>query len=317
MLRPRPAPCQGAARAAGAIVRRVSTVLTPEGKERWDTDGWCVVPAVIPPDQLAAAQDAVHRYFPTPAEVGAGDAEASRWHTWDASWPEFPFHSSRLNALVVHDNVVDLAEGLLGSRDLALYMGLVTAKYAGPALGLQPAPARRLPQSHVGRTPARARLPASRVLRLPHRRHHRGRSDPVRLVAKDQGHPRGAAHAELRGLRRALRRPVGCGGTGRLRGRLPPRRVPPLGGLHRPLPLPGHAPRLVPPPRRRLGRLPGLAPPRLLLRALQVRPAGHAAPAGAPGRARAGPPYWNEATLAGMQGRYPGLDMAPWRDALR
>ena len=30
-----------------------------------------------------------------------------------------------------------------------------------------------------------------------------------------------------------------------------------------------------------------------------------------------GHPYWNEATLAGVQARYPGLDMAPWRDALR
>ena len=28
-----------------------------------------------------------------------------------------------------------------------------------------------------------------------------------------------------------------------------------------------------------------------------------------------GHPYWNEATLAGVQARYPGLDMAPWRDA--
>jgi hypothetical protein len=27
--------------------------------------------------------------------------------------------------------------------------------------------------------------------------------------------------------------------------------------------------------------------------------------------------YWNEATLAGVQARYPGLDMHPWREALR
>jgi len=72
----------------------VSAVLTPGHKERWDSDGWCVVPGVIPPDQLAAAQDAVHRYFPSPAEAAAdGGAEAGKWHTWDAPWPEFPFHS--------------------------------------------------------------------------------------------------------------------------------------------------------------------------------------------------------------------------------
>ena len=56
----------GSAKAA-ANVRQVSPLmLSPELKEQWDTDGWCVVPGVIPPDQLAAAQDAVHRYFPTP-----------------------------------------------------------------------------------------------------------------------------------------------------------------------------------------------------------------------------------------------------------
>jgi hypothetical protein len=103
-------------------------VLDPELKARWDSDGWCVVPGAIPPGPLAAAQDAVHRYFPTPAEMAElGGAESGRWHTWDATWPEFPFHSKRLNALVLHDNVVDLAEAFLGTADLACYMGIVTA----------------------------------------------------------------------------------------------------------------------------------------------------------------------------------------------
>ena len=30
-----------------------------------------------------------------------------------------------------------------------------------------------------------------------------------------------------------------------------------------------------------------------------------------------GHPYWNDATLTGVQARYPGLDMSPWRDAAR
>jgi hypothetical protein len=94
--------------------------LTPVLKEQWDRDGWCVVPGLIPPGELAAAQHAMHRHFPTPTEMAArGGAESGEWHTWDAPWPEFPFHSSRLNALVLHDRVVDLAEGLLGAADLA------------------------------------------------------------------------------------------------------------------------------------------------------------------------------------------------------
>ena len=111
-------------------------VLTPELKQRWDTDGWCIVPEVIPSDELAAAQEAVHHHFPTPGEMAdRGSSGSGEWHTWDAPWPEFPFHSSRLNALVLHDHVVDLAEGLLETRDLALYMGIVTAKYAHQASG--------------------------------------------------------------------------------------------------------------------------------------------------------------------------------------
>ena len=111
-------------------------VLAPELKERWDTDGWCVVPGVIPPAELAGAQAAMHRWFPTPAEVAQqGGTGAGKWHTWDAPWPEFPFHSSRVNALVLHDNVVDVAEALLGTTELACYMGIVTAKYAQQASG--------------------------------------------------------------------------------------------------------------------------------------------------------------------------------------
>src|ERR1700684_1177071 len=98
-------------------------VLTPELKQRWDTDGVCIVPEVIPPDELAAAQEAMHRHFPTPGEMAdLGGSGSGEWHTWDAPWPEFPFHSSRLNALVLHSHVVDLAQGLLDTKDLALYM---------------------------------------------------------------------------------------------------------------------------------------------------------------------------------------------------
>jgi ectoine hydroxylase-related dioxygenase (phytanoyl-CoA dioxygenase family) len=110
--------------------------LAPELKERWSSEGWCVVPAVIPAERLAAAQEAVHRYFPTPGEmVELGGTAVGEWHTWDAPWPEFPFHSSRLNAVVLHDHVVDLAEAFLGTDDLACYMGLVTAKYANQDSG--------------------------------------------------------------------------------------------------------------------------------------------------------------------------------------
>jgi hypothetical protein len=115
----------------------LSELLTPDLKQRWDEDGWCIIPNAIPSRDLAAAQDAMTRLFPTAAEMeeGIDDEHHVRWRTWDAKWPDFPFHSSRMNALVVHDKVISLAEDLLGTSDIALYMGIVTAKYSGQSSG--------------------------------------------------------------------------------------------------------------------------------------------------------------------------------------
>jgi hypothetical protein len=44
--------------------------------------------------------------------------------------PTFPFESAALNRLVLHDNIIDLAEEFLGLRQLRLYQGMVSAKYS-------------------------------------------------------------------------------------------------------------------------------------------------------------------------------------------
>src|SRR5580704_12688852 len=68
--------------------------------------------------------------------MDAGESEATaKWREWDAAWPEFPFHSRSLNALVVHDAVIDLASELLGTDDVRVYLALITAKYAGQPSG--------------------------------------------------------------------------------------------------------------------------------------------------------------------------------------
>ncbi len=115
-------------------------------------------------------------------------AAAGEWHTWDAAWPEFPFHSSRLNALVLHERVVGLAEGLPGTPDLALYMGIVTAKYAAQASGYNqllhadyPNHMLVVPRHAVGFQQAEFFVYLTDV--KPRRRCH-----AVRLVAEDEGH---------------------------------------------------------------------------------------------------------------------------------
>jgi hypothetical protein len=111
----------------------MSGVVAPEQRRSWDDDGWCVLPRAVPVDQLAAAQNAVSKLFPSAEEMAnarEGD-EMARWRTWDAAWPEFPFRSSSLNGMVVGDTMISLAQELCCNDDVRMYLSLVSAKYAG------------------------------------------------------------------------------------------------------------------------------------------------------------------------------------------
>ncbi|HEX3981546.1 MAG TPA: phytanoyl-CoA dioxygenase family protein [Acidimicrobiales bacterium] len=111
--------------------------LSPALVEQWRRDGWCLFEGAIPPADLAAAQSALTLLFPSAEEMDAGgdDDRTTPWRTWDAAWPEFPFRSSRLNKLVVHDALIDLAAELLGTEDVRLYLALLSAKYAHQSSG--------------------------------------------------------------------------------------------------------------------------------------------------------------------------------------
>lgn len=106
--------------------------LPGEQRRSWHEDGWCVLEEAIDPEDLAAAQRAVSKLFPSAEEMAGPDNEQrSRWRTWDAAWPEFPFHSRTLNRIVVSDRLVNLASELLGTSDVRMYLAMATAKYAG------------------------------------------------------------------------------------------------------------------------------------------------------------------------------------------
>ncbi len=101
-------------------------------KRTWDDEGWFVLDRAFPEEVLVRAQNALTKLFPSAEEMAAGaDATLDKWRTWDASWPEFPFRSRSLNALVVSDVMIDLAQTLLGAKDVRMYLAIVTAKYAG------------------------------------------------------------------------------------------------------------------------------------------------------------------------------------------
>jgi ectoine hydroxylase-related dioxygenase (phytanoyl-CoA dioxygenase family) len=114
----------------------MSTRSFTEAKRQWDTVGWCVVEDVIPPDVLAAAQEAVSSLFPT-AEAFAADVDPDRNRLFRegdrAPTPEFPFERGALNRVVLHDAMLDLAEALLGADAIRLYQAMALAKYANAA----------------------------------------------------------------------------------------------------------------------------------------------------------------------------------------
>jgi ectoine hydroxylase-related dioxygenase (phytanoyl-CoA dioxygenase family) len=101
------------------------------------SDGWWVWRNAIPAEDIQAAEKALSKLFPTAEEMDAGtdDERTARWRDWDSAWPEFPFRSRSLNKLALHPALMDLAENLLGTVDVRLYMALITAKYAHQASG--------------------------------------------------------------------------------------------------------------------------------------------------------------------------------------
>ena len=113
-------------------------MLSPGYQAAWEEDGWCVIPSVIPPDDLTRMQTAVEHLFPSAEEMDSGvsNERTDPWRTtFDAKWPEFPYRSRSLSRLPFHEAVLEIAESFLGSDDLRLYMSTITAKYANQSSG--------------------------------------------------------------------------------------------------------------------------------------------------------------------------------------
>jgi ectoine hydroxylase-related dioxygenase (phytanoyl-CoA dioxygenase family) len=292
-------------------------LLTSELKERWDTEGWCIVPGLIPPAQLSAAQDAVRRYFPTPAEMRErGGAESGEWNTWDAAWPQFPFHSTRLNTLLLHERVVDLAEALLGTSDLIVYMGLATGKYANQSSDYNqllhvdyPNHMLVVPRHEVcyqqleffiyltdvaEEDGATRFVSCEKTKDIPVERHTLSYADYPDLY-EDPSVAVAPAGSVVAYRPDVYHRSVDHTDPNRYRVMLHVSFRPRAAdwGGNQAWPARGFSPELI--------KYVQQATPRQL-ELMGVPGPGH--------------PYWNPATLEGMQGRYPGLDMAPWRKAM-
>jgi hypothetical protein len=110
--------------------------LTRE-KAQWEEEGWTVIGGIFSADEVREAQDALPALFPT-AEEFAADTDHDRNQPFRVDshsvMPSFPFESAALNRLVLHDNIIDLAQEILGLREIRLYQGMLSAKYSKGAL---------------------------------------------------------------------------------------------------------------------------------------------------------------------------------------
>jgi hypothetical protein len=142
--------------------------------------GFALIEGFLAPDELHAAQEALWLHFPSAEEYFRDpDLHADLAASQFAGVREFPYKSWELNRLAFHPDLVDAAERYLGTPELHPYKVELWAKYAGAVDYDQPPPP-RLREPQPGGPPPGRPLPAVDDLRLPVRRHGRGRPHPDR-----------------------------------------------------------------------------------------------------------------------------------------
>lgn len=96
------------------------------------TRGFATVPDFIPADRLRAAQDALWSIFPAPADYFADPAAHAKFgKSQFAGIRYFPYANPALDGLPVLPGLIDAAERFLGGTDIDLYKIELWAKYAG------------------------------------------------------------------------------------------------------------------------------------------------------------------------------------------
>jgi ectoine hydroxylase-related dioxygenase (phytanoyl-CoA dioxygenase family) len=107
-------------------------VLSAEQLERFHVDGFVIVPDVLTADQLTVLQDGVWANFPSPEQYFADPAAfAHLTDTPFAGLANFPWASPALNRVVSHPRILAIVRQILGIDDIRLYKGELWAKYGG------------------------------------------------------------------------------------------------------------------------------------------------------------------------------------------
>jgi hypothetical protein len=298
---------------------------------QWRTHGYAILPGFVPAAELKPALDELPDMYPTAAGFHDGTDERRDRFTADewAGIDNFPFRSTELSLLAVSDRVIDLARALLGDGDLRISSAEAWAKYTGAADYDQPlhrdylnhtlmvptddprfwqlelfvylvdVPAELGPPSMLSRTRTTG-LPAK-----PNWYPREDGADPDQVWVAATGSPDLYA-AEVRA----------AGPAGTVVAWAP-------GTFHRgtALTLPRGARYTIHlayrSARAEWGQRMAWAARSHELEWYQFMRRATPRQLALFGFPPPGHPYWTEATLAGTAQRYPGLDMTPWRQALR
>jgi hypothetical protein len=293
-------------------------VASAGSRAQWEIHGWCVLERFLPAEAVEAAQRGLAGEFPT-AEDFANDRNPQRNAPFRTDshtvMPRFPFEHAPFNDLVLHDRLIDLAEEFLGLADVRLYQASLSAKYSGGADSDEQLlhadygnHTLVVPRADVGYqqlelfvylNDVTADTAATRMVSrqltgdIPVERTYLTLTEYRHLYEAEVA-AEGAAGTVLAYRPDVYHRGVGMTAPNSARFMLhvsfKPAGTDWLGSQAWP------------------GAAEGMAWHRFANRATvrQLSALGFPPP---------GHPYWNEATLAGVAARYPGLDMTPWRHA--
>lgn len=101
--------------------------VTDEQIEHWFEHGYVIVPDFLTPAELKQAREGFRLQYPTWAEY----KEAPDRYANLPVWREFPFASEYLNLLTVHPALIELVQTALGANDVFVTQALLWGKYAG------------------------------------------------------------------------------------------------------------------------------------------------------------------------------------------
>ncbi|CAO3676743.1 unnamed protein product [Umbelopsis vinacea] len=101
--------------------------ITDEQIEQWRRDGYVLIPNFLTKEETEAARNGVFQWF----SPSWDDYVAAGRKVDSPAILTFPWDNSGLNKVVFHDDLIDAAERILGTKDIHLSEAHLGIKYAG------------------------------------------------------------------------------------------------------------------------------------------------------------------------------------------